>query len=284
MKLNEVFTDYLNNGIFTFLNSLDVPWKSPDISRQLNLAYHGNNSGKKEISPLVDSLIVEEKLTDNDKTIIAMSLYTIYSDKWKKLYNVLSLEYKPIENYNMEETEKTVGSNENTDTITTNTNVTNNSTETNKGTNTSSDTENTTGDNTITDNETTTENNEVNNANSLFGFNSSTGVNSDSQTGTETKNGTKENTHKDALKGTRTNEHSENIDMSKATNQIGETKDLKDETHTGNNTQDRTLTRHGNIGVTTSQQMLQSEIELWQWNFFQGVFKDIDTMLTIQTY
>jgi hypothetical protein len=23
---------------------------------------------------------------------------------------------------------------------------------------------------------------------------------------------------------------------------------------------------------------------LWQWNFFSGVFKDIDTILTIQTY
>ena len=61
-------------------------------------------------------------------------------------------------------------------------------------------------------------------------------------------------------------------------------KDVKDATHTENGSQDRTLSRHGNIGVTTSQQMINSEIELWQWNFFSEVFKDIDKILTIQTY
>ena len=47
----------------------------------------------------------------------------------------------------------------------------------------------------------------------------------------------------------------------------------------------RELTRHGNIGVTTSQQMAQSEIELWKWNFIQDViFKDLDDILTIGAY
>ena len=47
---------------------------------------------------------------------------------------------------------------------------------------------------------------------------------------------------------------------------------------------DRELTRHGNIGVTTTQQMLTSEIELRQWNYFNGVFNDIDTLLTLSIY
>lgn len=284
MKLNEVFTDYINNGIFTFLNSLDVPWKDKNISKQLNLQYHGNISGKKETSPLVDSLIVENNLTDNSKNMLAMSIFSIYSNKWSKLYRILSLEYEPIENYNMIETEKTISTNENTDNITTNTTNSNDLTESNKGTNTSNDSENTTGKNTITDSKTISENNNVTNSNSLYGFNSTSGVNSDSQNGTETKNSTYVNTHNDDLKGTRTNEHSENINTSKVTSQKNDIKDVKDGTHTENGSQDRTLTRHGNIGVTTSQQMLNSEIELWQWNFFSGVFKDIDTILTIQTY
>ena len=50
-------------------------------------------------------------------------------------------------------------------------------------------------------------------------------------------------------------------------------------------TVNRTLTRSGNIGVTTSQQMIQSEIELWQWNFFKNViFPNIDGVLTISIY
>lgn len=284
MKLNEVFTDYINNGIFTFLNSLDVPWKEKNISQQLNLQYHGNISGRKDTSPLVDSLIVENNLTENSKTMLAMSIFSIYSNKWNKLYRVLSLEYEPIENYNMIENENATSTNENADTITTNTTNSNDITETNTGTNTANDSENTTGKNAITDSRTVTENNNVINNNSLYGFNSTSGVNSDSQNGTESRNLTDSNTHNDDLKGTRTNEHSENINTSKVTTHKNDIKDVKDGTHTENGTQNRTLTRHGNIGVTTSQQMLNSEIELWQWNFFSGVFKDIDKILTIQTY
>lgn len=44
------------------------------------------------------------------------------------------------------------------------------------------------------------------------------------------------------------------------------------------------LTRSGNIGVTTTQQMLESDIELWRWNFFYEVFNDIDKVFTISTY
>ena len=284
MKLNEVFTDYINNGIFTFLNSLDVPWKDKNIYQQLNLQYHGNISGKKEVSPLVDSLIVENNLTDNSKTMLAMSIFSIYSNKWNKLYRILSLEYEPIENYNMIEIEKTTSTNENIDTITINTTNSNDVTETNTGTNTANDSENTTGKNTITDLRTISEDNSITINNSLYGFNSVSGVNSDSQNSTETRNTTDNNTHNDDLKGTRTNEHSENINTSKVTSQKNDIKDVKDGTHTENGSQDRTLSRHGNIGVTTSQQMLNSEIELWQWDFFSGVFKDIDKILTIQTY
>ena len=45
------------------------------------------------------------------------------------------------------------------------------------------------------------------------------------------------------------------------------------------------LTRKGNIGVTTSQQMIESERNLWIWNFFKdAVFPDIDTILTLKIY
>lgn len=39
-------------------------------------------------------------------------------------------------------------------------------------------------------------------------------------------------------------------------------------------------TRSGNIGVTTSQQMIESEIQLWQWNFIKDVvYKDVASVL-----
>lgn len=45
-----------------------------------------------------------------------------------------------------------------------------------------------------------------------------------------------------------------------------------------------TTQRSGNIGVTTTQQMMESERNLWLWNFFDQVYKDIDTVLALPIY
>lgn len=39
--------------------------------------------------------------------------------------------------------------------------------------------------------------------------------------------------------------------------------------------------RAGNIGVTTTQKLLQEERELWIWNFFDQVFNDLDRELAL---
>lgn len=61
--------------------------------------------------------------------------------------------------------------------------------------------------------------------------------------------------------------------------------------HTNTNTKtftnrktERELERSGNIGVTTSQQMLQSSIELQRWNFWLQVFEDLDTTFCLDCY
>lgn len=59
------------------------------------------------------------------------------------------------------------------------------------------------------------------------------------------------------------------------------------DTHSGTDTDamSHTLTRSGNIGVTTTQQMLESERNLWLWNYFKNyVFNDIDGMLACPMY
>ena len=56
---------------------------------------------------------------------------------------------------------------------------------------------------------------------------------------------------------------------------------------TGSDTSTRNykLTRKGNIGVTTTQQMLESERDLWLWNYFyEVVFPSVDKLLTIPAY
>lgn len=57
------------------------------------------------------------------------------------------------------------------------------------------------------------------------------------------------------------------------------------ENETGGKEFERELTRRGNIGVTTSQQMIESEIKLWQWNFIKNVVYPLaDELLTIPMY
>ena len=53
---------------------------------------------------------------------------------------------------------------------------------------------------------------------------------------------------------------------------------------TDNLTEINELSRSGNIGVTTSAQMIEENIKLWIWKFFDSVFKDIDRILTIGVY
>ena len=59
------------------------------------------------------------------------------------------------------------------------------------------------------------------------------------------------------------------------------------DTESGQDTHTRNyeLTRSGNIGVTTSQQMLESERALWVWNYFLDVvFPDLDRILALEIY
>lgn len=44
------------------------------------------------------------------------------------------------------------------------------------------------------------------------------------------------------------------------------------------------LTRSGNIGVTTNQQMQLSSVELWKWNFWLQVFEDLDSVFCLDCY
>lgn len=228
LTLNDVYPEWITKGIFSYLNALEVPWKSDISGNQLDVIYHGSRSGHKIIGSLIENYLENNTVSDDNKITIAQAIFSIYIKNWNALYKTLSLEYNPIENYSMTETENVQDSH--------------------KGTTESDATD------TDTNTETTIVNDTANNQ--LWGFNSPDSVNSDKQVGDTTKNvdGTRNATHK-------------NTDT--------ETKDI---------TSDRTLKRSGNIGVTTSQQMIESERQLWFWNFFENVFSDIDKILVLKIY
>lgn len=259
--LNDYFPEWDTAGIFAALQGYDVPWKNPNIATSLDMEYHGNHSGDKLASPLLNKLS-NNALTSAEITAVCNILFAMYNATWTKEYATLSAEYNPIENYDMTE------------------NMTNDITTHLHGhveTRVPDLTDERTPD--LTD-ERTPDLTEINTPlttktteNNVFGFNSAT--ESDTGGSVETMGGTDTTTNT----GTDTTTHT----GTDTTTHTG----TDTTTHSGTDTDTRnyTLTRSGNIGVTTSQQMLQSERELWMWNYFYNiVFPDIDRVLCLKIY
>ena len=324
LTLNDVFTDWITNGIFKHLQALDVPWKNDITSNELDVIYHGNRSGKKFVGSIVENFLSNNVLSEESKTAIAQAIFAINEKNWNALWNTLNLEYNPIENYNMTETENISDVHEGTltstgeDITTKNDSLTN--TQDTTDTTTNNETITTTGTSNVTKNvtengtskneqdvtKTSSENTIANNANTnqLYGFNSVDAVNSDKQigdvtqdvTGSETTKDTTNITTTDTVKDETTNTNNgtdttestikSDIEVTGTTTNETNVNVKRDNTDTENKTitTDRTLKRSGNIGVTTSQQMIEGERKLWFWSYFEKVFSDVDNILTLKIY
>lgn len=296
-RLKEAWTLPSSTGVFTALQTHDVPWRDSNIDTLLNIQYHNGRSGNRIISPLVESYTDNtDELSLNDKNEIGSLLFEIYKDKWSKLYNLMELEYNPISNYDMTEEESTEVETENelTRTGTDTTQGTGTDAFTHTGTSTTADTGTETNQHTGTEthviDEDTTGGSTGGTDTAVFGFNSSTGVDDTEVNTITTANGSRDET--DTKTNNLTDTRTDNLQSQRTDNLTDtETRNITDttthntkDTTEGSNSTSRTLTRSGNIGVTTSQQMIQSEIDLWKWNFFFQVFEDIDTVLTITAY
>lgn len=210
------------------------------------------HSAERLAAPVVEryaDLNDPRELSATQRLKLGALIYLKYGRKWERMWTLNKIEYNPIENYNMLEEEtpditKTHGGT------------------TTRGVSDDFELKVTTGTDTDVS---TTRFDET--AESTFGFQSSTAV----PTGTGEVEGT-----------TRTTGDSEHNKQTQTSEQTGTTDETLDYTDTETGT--RTLERSGNIGVTTSQQMAQSEIELWKWNFYDDVMSDIDSILTLAVY
>lgn len=309
MKLKDVFLDPISAGIFDTFQNLNVPWKDEGIDESLDLFFI-TNYGERLISPLTNTCLdTTGKLTAAKQTLLATAIVNLFGKNWTKEYAVLSAQYDPIENYSMEE--KHTGNDTRLETPTNWKETTTekpgvngySETETQTPTNWKESRKETVGDDGYTETETQTPtdwektiesdkaDNDVEGSTSLYAFNSSDPVpisKSETQTDSksvETQSGTYETKkeisgEKDVdIERTGTYETKREIEGEKIT-ETGHTGTYEDKT-----TYDSTLTRSGNIGVTTSQQMIEQEINLWKWNFFRDVvFPDVAKALTISLY
>lgn len=294
LKLNDVFPEWYNGGgLFTAFQATGAaPWGESGVSAQLlDMEYHGNRSGEKMVSPALNAISGGEAMDADVRRVLASNLLARYGDYWERLWGTLSLEYNPIENYSMTEemsNDRTVDQYGKTHTRTDNLSHIKTGTDTTTPNTSETETPNTSETETPDTSETETPNTTSTTHNTTHGFNTSTGVPSDDSTTTETGSTTrtKTGTTTRTVTGTttRTKTGTEQTTYNTTEADTGTQQDTDGGTDT--RTRNYTLTRSGNIGVTTSQQMLQSERELWQsWDFFRiAVFPTLDSFLTLPLY
>lgn len=264
------------DGIFNDLQSYDVPWADANINEILDIAYY-NHSANKVCGNFISSSVDDDNsLPQAKRNTIANMLFVLFGVRWSKLWATNDVEYNPIQNYNMTESETISGTHSDTDTETGTIGNSGTDSTAHTGTVTNARTEQHTGTVDYDKSETQTGTNSDN----VFGFNSSNAVPSESSTASTTTI----NDDRDTYNETKTDNNTETLNNTDARTIANTETHNMTNTNEGENETERTLTRSGNIGVTTSQQMLQSERELWDWNFFNTVFEDIDKTLCLSVY
>lgn len=258
LKLKECFD--VGIGPFSFFSG--VPWANLITTYNLNKFYLFR-SGEKQASSFykIDDSI---PLGQDAMFMLVDWIKALYLKKWQKLYATMSLEYAPIENYSMVETHQGTVNNNGTLNRTSNNGVTTKNQSDGK-------TQNETG---VRGTETEKPNEKIAVNNDIYAFDSDGAVKNTLQNTART--GTSENK-------TQTDTTSTTTEVNNGTQVVTAT-DTDNTTSNSVETNTYTLTRKGNIGVTTSQQMIQSERELWLWNFFEVVFQDLDKILTLSVY
>lgn len=312
MNIKDVYNTY--KGCI-FERFTDKPWGTKYKDETLDLLYW-THSNKKSVSPVITDVMAGDTLSDEEKTQLAEMLEVMFMDNWKYLYKALLADYNPIYNYGMEEHEtigvtgESNGTNSNTKTVNDklvidrdvkgNSEISN----TTKG-DTTETTEATTTQTDKGTSETTTTQSETGKANSnvhsnVYAYDSETAVNDSDQTTTSdtenslnsTVNGNTNNTTDITTNttGNGTSNETTNGTTADTTSEDTTQTNTGTETNSGTdsetNKQDTTrdLTREGNIGVTTSQQMIDSEIKLRETKYWDLVFRDIDSLLCLSIW
>ena len=254
-KLIEIFTDWrTDKGLFGYFTGYDMPWIEAS-AKSLNIMYFGGRSGGKPISPLLQSLLnVRGELDPPERTELVDVIVNHFKQKWTRIYITTVIEYNPVENYNMVEDEKLLidyGKKINLKLY-------------KRGyeTTTASGTTSTATDRSESDNGSDTS--------QIMGYNV---PNSEFRDDTKTIN-----TKLSEITDT------QNVTDSNTTTQQHDTEDENNTIESGTDSHGKRLTRAGNIGVTSTQDLIKSEREI-QIDFFTDyVFTDIDKILTLQLY
>lgn len=264
--LRDVFwTDavFSTPGIFVQINSYwsvktqelgqFPPWYSEVDPLVIDREYFLNHSGSKFCSPLVKYYIDkgetddEGVLNETAKAAIARIVIAKYARSWKRLWDVNAAAYNPINNYDMVETRTTKGAS--SEAKVARLDKIDEETETNEYGKT----------------ETVEHGRTSDSMTYRYGINTDTSDPKPSEKNTTEEGG--DTTTIDGGSDSTVRELSSGSDST--SNTVGATEEEEE------------LHRSGNIGVTTTQKMVEEERRLWVWNYFDQVFSDLDQVLAL---
>lgn len=263
--LREVFPDPINAqpmNLFGYIGnawrpagSMDAPpWTGYVTPQTLDIEYILNHSGGKFCSPLIKELLsrgdtyaVDGVLTGTSLALIAKVIVGKYKQNWQRLWDVNVASYNPINNYDMVETRKTRGAS--SEAKVSKTDRMDEETETNEYGKTE-----------------TVEHGRTSDSMSYrYGINTDTSDPKPSEKDTMEEGGA--TITRDGGSDTAVRELANGSDST--SNSVGATEEEEE------------LHRSGNIGVTTTQKMIEEERRLWIWNYFDQVFSDLDQVLVL---
>lgn len=263
--LREAFPDPINAqpmNLFGYIGnawrpsgSMEAPpWTGYVTPQTLDIEYLLNHSGGKFCSPLIKELLsrgdtyaVDGVLTGTSLMLIAKVIVGKYKQNWQRLWDVNLASYNPINNYDMVETRKTRGAS--SESKVSKLDRMDEETETNE----------------YGKVETIEHGRTSDSMSYRYGINTDTSDPKPSEKDTMEEGGT--TTTRDGGSDTTVREFASGSDS--ASNSVGATEEEEE------------LHRSGNIGVTTTQKMIEEERRLWIWNYFDQIFSDLDQVLTL---
>lgn len=268
-KMIDVYANYpTDGGVFSPMEN--APWVGTMTGLNLDIAYLDGHSGERFCSNIINRRLDDSSVLSSDnRTLISNILWAMFGIQWTRLWATMKpAEYNPLTNYQMQETME----------------GTENSTRTPDLTKGDIGTVQTTGQDKRTPDLTKTNTGTVKNEgsgtstnqNNLWGFNSAESVPSDMADGTATNENTTTDNLSETQTGTDTTDRTNTDTYNRSYTETG--------TDTTAGTSSRKLTRTGNIGTNTFQNLLQQERNIWMYDFFEQIFKDVDSVLTIPIY
>lgn len=268
-KMIDVYAKYpTDGGVFSPMAT--APWVETMTGLNLDIAYLDGHSGERFCSNIINRRLDDSSVLSSDnRTLISNILWAMFGIQWTRLWATMKpAEYDPLTNYQMQETMEGTENSTRTPDLTKGDTGTVQTTGQDKRTPDLSRK----GTGTVKDDGSATNNSQ----NGIWGFNSSTSVPSDMSDGTATNENTTTRDLTETETGTDTTDRTNTDTYNRSYTETG--------TDTTAGTSSRKLTRTGNIGTNTFQNLLQQERNIWMYDFFEQVFKDVDSVLTIPIY